>query len=241
MALGNSCARCGDGAGRPVVGEAEADWTSRATKPYRGRLSGVVLNERAQPAPDVIVQAANLDRPFMGQLPWTQTDAKGRFALTGIPPGHTYVNAFNEKAFYPNASSNFWDGQGAAEVELPVGGEVSGIVLKLSSVGRLQVKAKNAVTGAGIDSLGVSLERDGASNRWMGGGTVDDSWLVPTVPVRFCVKKEGFQAAWYGGDGSFEKSLPITVAPRRVVTAMVPLWPLNRAAEDSTCYSRRSR
>jgi hypothetical protein len=174
-------------------------------------------------------------------LPWTQTDAKGRFALAGPFPGHVYVNAFNEKAFYPNASSNLWDGQGVAEVELPVGGEVSDIVLKLSPVGRLQVKAKNAVTGAVIDSLGVSLERDGAPNRGTGGGTWDDSWLVPTVPIRFCVTKEGFQAAWYGGDGSFEKSLPITVAPRRVVTATVPLWPLNRAAEDSTCSSRRSR
>jgi len=216
-------------------------WTSRATKPYQGRLSGIVLNERAHPAPDMIVQAANLDRPFVGMLPWTQTDAKGRFALTGILPGHIYVNAFNEKAFYPNANSIFWDGRGVAEVELPVGGEVSGIVLKLSPVGRLQVKAKNAVTGAVIDSLGVSLERDGAPNRSMGGGTLDDSWLVPTVPIRFCVTKEGFQAAWYGGDGSFEKSLPITVAPRRVVTATVPLWPLNSTAANSTCYSRRSR
>ena len=182
-----------------------------------------MLNERAQPAPDITVQALNTTLPFQGQLPWTLTDAKGRFALTGILPGHIYVNAFNEKAFYPNANSIFWDGQGVAEVELPVGGEVSGIVLKLTPVGRLQVKAKNAATGAVIDSLCVSLERDGASNRGMGGGTVDDSWLVPTVPIRFCVTKEGFQAAWYGGDGSFERSLPSTVAPRRVVTATVPL------------------
>jgi hypothetical protein len=217
------------------------NWTAKSTKPYRGRLSGIVLDERAQPAPDITVQAANSDRPSVGMLPWTQTDAKGRFALAGPFPGHVHVNAFNEKAFYPNASSNLWDGQGVAEVELPVGGEVSDIVLKLSPVGRLQVKAKNAVTGAVIDSLGVSLERDGAPNRGTGGGTWDDSWLVPTVPIRFCVTKEGFQAAWYGGDGSFEKSLPITVAPRRVFTAMVPLWPLNSAAANSTCSSRRSR
>jgi hypothetical protein len=89
-------------------------WTSRATKPYRGRLSGIVLNERAQPAPDITVQALNTSVPFQGSLPWTLTDTKGRFALDFLLPGHTYVNAFNEKAFYPNAHSNFWDGQGAA-------------------------------------------------------------------------------------------------------------------------------
>ena len=57
-------------------------WTSRSTKPYRGRLSGIVLNERARPAPDITVQASNTTLPFQGQLPWTLTDAKGRFALT---------------------------------------------------------------------------------------------------------------------------------------------------------------
>jgi hypothetical protein len=208
--------------------------------PRRARLSGIVLNERAQPAVGVTVQATP-PGPIGAMLPHTETDAEGRFALAGLLPGHTYVNAFDEKAFYPNAGSNFWDGQGVAEVELPVGGEVSGIVLKLTPVGRLEVKARNAVTGAVIDSLGVHLERDGSPNRWMGGGMADDLWLVPTAPIRLCVTKEGFQAAWYGGDGSFQGSVPITVAPRQVFTVIVLLRPLTGSAGDATCSSRRSR
>ena len=214
-----------------------------ASDPQRGRLSGIVLDERAQAAPGVTVQAGNTGYPIQGALPSTQTDAEGHFALAGLLPGHTYVNAFKEAAFYPNASSNFWDGEGLAWVEVPVGGEVSEIVLKLKPAGRLQVKTMKAATRAVIDQFVVVLERDGEPNRGMGGGRLGDWWLVPTVPIRLCVTAAGFQAAWYGGDGTFERSVPITLAPRQILTARVSLRLLNRAApeKDATCSSRRSR
>ena len=208
--------------------------------PRRARLSGIVLNERAQPAVGVTVNA----RPPGGLgaiLPHTQTDAEGRFALAGLLPGHTYVSAFDEKAFYPDAASNFWDGQGVAEIDLPVGGEVSGIMLTLKPVGRLEVKAENAASRAGIDQIAIRLERDGAPNRWIAGTKRGDWWLVPTGPIRLCVSAEGFEATWYGGDGSFQRSVPITLTPRQVFTATVSLRPLTRPAADSTCFSGRSR
>ena len=208
--------------------------------PHRGRLSGVVLDERARPARGVTVKATP-PGPIGAVLPHTQTDAKGRFALDGLLPGHTYVNAFNEEHFYADASSNFWDGQGAAEVELPVGGEVSGIVLKLTPAGRLHVAAKSATDQAVIGQIGVRLERDGAPSRWMTSSKLGNWWLVPTAPILLCVEAEGFQAAWYGRDGSFDHSVPITLTPNRVFRAMVSLRPLNSATTDATCSSTRSR
>jgi len=56
-----------------------------------------------------------------------------------------------------------------AEIDLPVGGEVSGIMFTLKPVGRLEVKAKNAASRAGIDQIAIRLERDGAPNRWIAG------------------------------------------------------------------------
>jgi hypothetical protein len=151
------------------------------------------------------------------------------------------VNAFEEKAFYPNASSNFWDDEGGAEVELPDEGEVSDVVLTLKPVGGLKVKAKNTANGAAIAGIGVRLERDGTPNRWIQGGRWDDSWLVPTAPIRLCVDAAGFQPAWYGGDGSFERSVPITLSPRQAFTAVVSLRPLNRVAGHMLCSPSRSQ
>jgi hypothetical protein len=88
--------------------------------PQRARVSGTVLNERAQPVPGITVTATP-PGAIGAKLPRTQTDANGRFALAGLIPGHTYVHAFDEKAFYPDAAWNFWDGQGVAEIELASG------------------------------------------------------------------------------------------------------------------------
>ena len=178
-------------------------------------------------AAGVTVKAAPLGGGTLATvLPHTRTDANGRFALAGLLAGRTYVNAYDEQAFYPDASSNFWDGQGGAEIELPVGGEVSDIVLRLTPVGRLEIKARNAVTGEIIGQTGARLERDGAPNRCMSGGRQGNWWLVPTAPIRLLVMAgAGFQPAWYGGDGSFEKSVPITLARRQVFTARVSLRP----------------
>ena len=208
--------------------------------PHRARVSGTVLNEWAQPVPGITVTATP-PGPVGAILPRTQTDAEGRFALAGLLPGHTYVNAFEEKAFYPNASSNFWDGQGEVEIELLMGGEVSGIMLELKPVGRLEVKARNVISGTGIDQIAIKLERDSAPNRWIAGGKLGDWWLVPTGPIRLCVSAEGFEATWYGADGSFQQSAPITLRPRQVFTATVSLRPLTHPAADVTCFSGRSR
>ena len=73
--------------------------------PQRARVSGTVLNERAQPVPGITVTATP-PGAIAAKLPGTQTDANGRFALAGLIPGHTYVHAFDEKAFYPDAAWN---------------------------------------------------------------------------------------------------------------------------------------
>jgi hypothetical protein len=177
----------------------------------------------------------------IGVLPHTQTDVSGRFALVGLLPGHTYVNAFDEEAFYPKAASNFWDGEGAAEVELPSGEEVSGIVLTLKPVGRLEVKAITTDSGIAVDHISVRLERDGEPTRWISASSMGNSWLIPTAAVRLCVQAEGFFPSWYGSDGSFVRSKPITGKPREILTAVVWLTPVPQGAAPTTCSDNQGR
>jgi hypothetical protein len=208
--------------------------------PQRSGVSGIVLNERAQPVAGITVQASPRG-PIAAVLPHTQTDVNGRFVLVGLLPGHTYVNAFDEEAFYPNAASNFWDGQGAAEVELPSGGEVSGIVLTLKAVGKLTVRATTADGGIPIDHIAVRLERDDEPTRWISGSKMGNSWLIPTAAVRLCVQAEGFFPTWYGWDGSFMRSKPITVKPHEILTAVVWLTPVPKRAAQATCFDSKGR
>ena len=208
--------------------------------PQRARVSGTVLNERLQPISGITVTATP-PGPLGAVLPRTQTDANGRFALVELLPGHTYVQAFDEEAFYPDTSFNFWDGQGVAEIELASGREISGLVLILKPAGRLEVKARDAASGAAIEQIAVRLERDGEPNRWISGSKMGDWWLVPTPAVRLCVEAKGFMAAWYGRDGSFARSRPIMLAPRQVFVATVSLVSLSTGVAEATCSDKRGR
>ena len=103
------------------------------------------------------------------------------------------------------------------------------------------IQAKNAETGKDVDAIGVRLERDGEPERWLNASALGNRFLVPTAPIRFCVQAEGFQPAWYGGDGSFEQSSPLTVSARQTYTAIVSLHSASGTGEESSCFSDRNR
>jgi hypothetical protein len=171
--------------------------------------------------------------------------------------GLVSVVASNEDAFYPEPFSNIWDGRRSALVEVPSGGQATGIVLVLEPAGRLEVIAKNAATGDVIDRINVHIERDGEPSRSMGGmrgswssvgGRLEANkpanwWMVPTEPIRVCVTAEGFESAWYGADGSFGRSVPLKLSPHQIFTATVSLRPLDGAPRDAdgSCSRGRNR
>jgi hypothetical protein len=207
--------------------------------PQRARVSGIVLNERAQPVVEITVQATP-PGPIVAVLPHTQTDASGRFVLVGLLPGHIYLNAFDEEAFYPDAKSNFWEKEGVAEVDLPPGGEVPGILLALKPVGRLDVAASRG-SGTSVGDIAVRLERDGEPTRWISGKKLSSSWLIPTAAVRLCAWAEGFFPSWFGWDGSFAWSKPIRVKPRETFAVVVWLTPMPKRAAQATCFDNQGR
>jgi hypothetical protein len=106
------------------------------------------------------------------------------------------------------------------------GAELSGILLRLTPVGRLEVKAINDATGSPIDAIRIRLERDGAPDRYASSSKMGNWWLVPTAPIRLRVEADGFQPAWYGGDGPEAHSAPLLLAPRQILSVTVSLRPL---------------
>ena len=95
--------------------------------------------------------------------------------LAGLIPGHT-CEASKEDAFYPGVISNLFDGQGSVKVEVPVGGEISGIQLTVKPAGRLEVGGERRHRGRDR-SVNMRIERFDASNRWEEGGKLGNWWL----------------------------------------------------------------
>lgn len=96
---------------------------------------------------------------IIGLRPQTQTDANGRFAIARLAPGPEYISAFKETEFYPQ-----WllgtSGPGSISIDLPKGGAILDIVLQVLPGARLKVRAINAITCDGIDSIDVHIERE---------------------------------------------------------------------------------
>jgi len=202
-----------------------------ASDSRRGRISGIVLDERAQAVPGITVRANGL---HFGFVPQTQTDASGYFFVAGVYPGRTLVNAFDEENFYPDALPALWDREGVVEVDVLPGQEVTGVLLALKpGGGRLIVNAVNAETGASIRNISALIERAGEPDRWIDANRAGNWWLVPTSPVRICISAEGFRPSWYGRDGSFAQSIPIRVSVRDVFVAKFLLQPQTGATSGA--------
>ncbi|HEY1218073.1 MAG: carboxypeptidase-like regulatory domain-containing protein [Bryobacteraceae bacterium] len=194
--------------------------------PRRGRLEGFVQDENGQPLAGATVRATPTGVILATIVPNTRTDAKGRFALAGLLPVHTYLHAGKEDAFYPNTSYPVWNaGAGSAEVDVPEGGEISGILLKVAPAARVEVKATDAGTGAAIHSVGFHIERDGSPERWMDGGHIGDWTLVPTEPIRLRVDARGYEPAWYSEGNAGGQASPLRLAARQVLTIAIQLSP----------------
>jgi hypothetical protein len=196
--------------------------------PTRGRVAGLVEDEAGRPLAGARVTATPRGVPLAAILPNTETDAYGHFDLAGLLPRETDVQASKEEDFYPDARSNFWDRQGVAEVRVPVGAEVSGILLQVRPCACLEIKAFDATSGDAIQGFTVRLELDGAPNRWVSGATQHNLWLVPTAPIRVIVSANGYRSAWYGENGPTRQVVPIVLAPRQHFSITVRLRPTTK-------------
>lgn len=202
--------------------------------PRRGCVSGIVEDENGQPLAGATVRATPLGVILVYALPNTRTDASGRFSLTGLRPGRTYLHAAKEDAFYPEA---VWSGgAGSAEVDIPAGGEISGILLKVAPAARLEAKATDADTGAAIHSVGFYIERVGEPTPWMGGGHAGGWMLVPTEPIRVRFDANGYKPAWYSEGNSGGQPSPLRLAPRQVLTIAIQLRQIRMAPESPLSF-----
>jgi len=67
--------------------------------PFGQTLAGIVVSPQGEPVPGITVGAQtssgrSLSRPVEGPPPWTETDSKGRFRLTGLPDEDLQLMAY---------------------------------------------------------------------------------------------------------------------------------------------------
>lgn len=122
-------------------------WANGATEPFKtepgqtiegveikltrgGTVTGIVLNEKGQPQPNVEVRAAAVDmRDNRYYLPTTKTGQDGRYELKFVAPGRQHIQV---APFWLRADEA--PGPTTKVVEVTSGGNLDGIDFKLSAV-----------------------------------------------------------------------------------------------------------
>jgi hypothetical protein len=193
----------------------------------------LVQDENGQPLAGATVRATPTGVVLIMVVPNTRTDENGRFCLAGLLPVHTCLHAFKEDAFYPHTGWNVWnEGQGSAQVDVPAGGAITGIVLKVSPAARIDAKAFDAVTGDAIPNVGLHIERDGSPGRYVAGGGRGE-FLVPTEPIRVRIDAPRYESAWYS-EGNGQPAV-LRLAPRQILTVTVRLR--KATCNEPLCFS----
>src|SRR6185503_6480519 len=108
--------------------------TAPASAKPTGTISGkVTVNEKG--APDILVAAQSLDRPFQQAAARAKSDATGRYRLTGLPAGQYQITAIAPalaSAAEPGSASIYRVGK---SVVLAPGEEADDVDMKLVTGG----------------------------------------------------------------------------------------------------------
>lgn len=162
-----------------------------------GRVQGIVLDRSGTPVAEATVFVGTLARG-----PSTQTDAKGRFTLEGVPAGSVGLHAFKTSDGHPYDMFAFFTMPGEKEpfVEITSGQTVENVVIQLGARAatlNLDITDEN---GAPIDAQASFSRPDlGKVGNYERSVKSKDSLMVPPVPFRMTVEARGFEAWHYGG------------------------------------------
>jgi hypothetical protein len=168
-----------------------------------GALAGTVLDCTGQPLADatvVVRPEKNMVKEFRAQ-----TDAQGGFLVTNIPAGGVYVDAFKESEGYPHVRFAFFRMPNHSPYEekltIRAGETTVGAVIRLgvkAAVLRFKITdEKGKPIGAAAEFQRPHLGRGGNLGTSL---QPDQMLLVPPVPFRFTVERDGYAPWHYGGD-----------------------------------------
>ena len=178
-----------------------------------GSATGVVLDSAGKPLADATVYA--LPEENMTRQIRTTSDAAGRFALGGLPPGGVYLSAFKESDGYPyNFFPSFLSPGERSPFKIKITADkvTPDVVIQLGlRAAYLQFDLADADgTPVNGEILCDRLDIPGPCHR---GVSAKELLLVPPVPFRLTFKATGYLPWHYGGSRWQGKEGLITLKP----------------------------
>jgi hypothetical protein len=180
-----------------------ASGQQQAIPPGYGAIQGKVVDSNGNPVAGAKVSAFIVDHPG-GRLPTAYSNAHGGFYLVPVAAGRYDVYASKEASGFPEASSAFYEGAGAApEVTISDGKITKDVLVKLARRGgTLRGQILDARTRQPVVGARIVLKREDDPRKWLAQGpespTARFAILVPTAPFTVAVSAPGYANWDYG-------------------------------------------
>jgi hypothetical protein len=208
--------------------------SSAALAQVKGKISGMVVDDRGAPVPHMVLEYEQLGGRWMhsGQVPMTETDANGRFSIDvyvqrlndGTIEGgrwavSPHVDLLNKNNYYLNHFNRFYHVGHSPEITVTPESPNAVVEVKLDPKGgALMGKITDAVTGAPIRDYHMELAWTSDPTRGLGGG-MDSSyrWLLPPdTGITLKIQAKGYQSQEYKNitvSSGQDKALDIQLQP----------------------------
>jgi hypothetical protein len=195
--------------------------SGQANDSATGSAEGIVLDSSGKPVAKATV--------FVGTLangPRTETDTAGRFVLKGLPSGDIGLQAYKESDGYPYDMFSFFlmPGERLPRFNLSAGQTVSNVVIQLGEKAAfLKLEIRDEL-GALVDGdIKFSRPDLGQYGDYRRNVSSKDLILVPPVPFRVTVEKDGFAPWHYGAERWRDKEGLITLKPGAIKDLVIVL------------------
>ena len=204
-----------------------------------GSVNGTVTNEEGKAVAGATVYANPIDRPIIGIVPHSETDATGHFAIHGLPWGRYGISAKKEEDGYPGMLFEFFARNHATQkVTLGPDNPTTTVTIRLGpKAGKLTGTVTDAVTTAPLNPCVEFRWASDPSNSLTGSGLVNAKFsvLIPsTTDVLWKVWLDGYKPWYYPGTTDKSMATSLRLQPGQAKAVTIKLQP-DTTAEKTGC------
>jgi len=206
-------------------------------RPSTGMIRGTVVNEYSQPVASADVTAQVADQVHQGLVRYVQTDAAGRFVISGLQSARYQVFAMKEADGYANPRWFIYDNGNIPAVQVSDAGPASTVLVKIGpKSANISGTITDATTGNPIEAASFRI--------WRGNDCASDLpvsakpayyLLVPSgAEVAFEVSAPGYEVWRYNPGPDAAEPTRINLPPGAHMPLNIKLQPISKTVRAGT-------
>ena len=206
---------------------------------HTGSVSGTVTDEEGKPSTGATAYAHPMDRPMMGIVPQSRTDAAGHFKIEHLWWGRYGVSAAKKEDGYPEVFGEFFARKYRPQI-VTLGPDHPNptVTIRLGpKAGVLTGTVTDAATAAPLDVCSEFRWASDPNNFMSGSGLVNAEFRVlmpPDTALLWKVWADGYKPWYYPGTTDKKAAMSVVLRPGEVRTMKIELQP-DAAAVSTGC------